>query len=363
MERAKLRILLTHVYAWPEVRRGGERYLHEVAAGLRAAGHDVRIVTTAVRPHHGNVHGVEVTYLRRRALLRRRFGDLSPELWFGANALARLMPAPFDVWHALGTADAAAASLAGRLKRAISVYTDLGISARSWRSQRPDRRLYETVVSHVDRYICLSDAAARSVERDYGRSPYVLGGGVNLDEFSPATSRNPTPVLLFTSDVSEPRKNFPLLLDALAIVRETRPDVELWLAGPGSPDQALRDARARDAVVELGVGDLAELPALYGRAWATVLPSGGEAFGLVVLESLASGTPVVTLDDAGPAELVNSGVGATSPAAADALAVALHQALDLSQERDIAERCRAAAEPHDWRRGVIPRLEAIYCGD
>ena len=46
-------------------------------------------------------------YLRRRHLLRRRFGALSSEVAFGAQAFGVLAPRRLDVWHAMGTADAA----------------------------------------------------------------------------------------------------------------------------------------------------------------------------------------------------------------------------------------------------------------
>ena len=358
-----LRVLLTHVYSWPEVRRGGERYLHEVGAGLAAAGHQVRIVSTASRASRARIEGVDVTYLKRRELMPRRFGDLSPEVAFGATAGLRYALGRFDVWHALGTADAASASILGRLRNVRSVYTDLGISERSWRERRPDRRLYDLVVKRVDRYVALSESAAEGVRRDYGRRVDVLGGGVDLDAFAPPAARAPKPTLLFTSVVDHPLKNFPLLLEALAILRSRRPDVELWLAGPGDATPALEagPAAAREAVVRLGVGELADLPGLYGRAWATVLPSRGEAFGIVVVESLACGTPVVTLDTGGASELVSPGVGAKAQETPEVLADACEQALDLASTPGTAERCRAAAEPHDWRRGVIPRLERIYC--
>src|SRR5919109_4204240 len=108
-----LRIALTHVYAWPGVRRGGERYLHEVAAALADAGHRVSIVTTAAESHRDRILGVDVTYLRRRRLLEDRFGSLSDEAAFGLQTLARGGLRGIDVWHALGTADAAAAALTG----------------------------------------------------------------------------------------------------------------------------------------------------------------------------------------------------------------------------------------------------------
>src|SRR4029077_18304773 len=118
-----LRVLLTHVYAWPEVRRGGERYLHEVGAALAAPGHQVRIVSTAPRAARARIRGVDVTYLRRRELMPKRFGDLSAEWAFGATAGLRYALGRFDVWHALGTADAASSSILGSLRSVRSVYT------------------------------------------------------------------------------------------------------------------------------------------------------------------------------------------------------------------------------------------------
>jgi hypothetical protein len=61
------------VYAWPEVRRGGERYLHELASALADTGHRVRVLTTAPTAKRDEVLGVEISYFRRRHLGRRRF--------------------------------------------------------------------------------------------------------------------------------------------------------------------------------------------------------------------------------------------------------------------------------------------------
>ena len=358
-----LRIALTHVYSWPEVRRGGERYLHELASALADSGHRVTILSTAREVGRGRVLGVDVRYLRRRErLLARRFGDLAGEVSFGMQAFARLLSKGLDVWHAFGTADAAAAAIAGRIVGLRSVYTDLGISERSWREARPDRRLYRIAVRHVDRYLALSRAAAAHIPKDYGRTPIILGGGVDLRSFHPAPRRNPVPALLFPASAADPRKNLPLLLQAVALLRRRHPTLELWLAGPGDPTPALSDApaEARAAAVPLGVTGLEDLVSLYGRAWVTVLPSWGEAFGLVVLESLACGTPAVTLADGGPAELVGPEVGATSRPTPESLAEACERALELATRAGVVDVCRAAAEPQDWRSGIVPRIESVY---
>ena len=61
-----LRIVLSHVYAWPEVRRGGERYLHELAAALAGGGHPVTILTSAPTGCRRAEMGVPVVAVRRR---------------------------------------------------------------------------------------------------------------------------------------------------------------------------------------------------------------------------------------------------------------------------------------------------------
>ncbi|MGH2728370.1 MAG: glycosyltransferase, partial [Actinomycetota bacterium] len=124
---SKLRIALTHVFAWPEVRRGGERYLHELAGALAKAGHEVIILSTAQEPGRQRILDVDVRYLRRHDRLGHWFWDQGVEVLFAGQALARLTLRRLDVWHALGTADAAAAALLGGVRNTRSVYTDLGI--------------------------------------------------------------------------------------------------------------------------------------------------------------------------------------------------------------------------------------------
>lgn len=357
-----LRIALTHVYAWPEVRRGGERYLHELASALADTGHHVRVLTTAPASSRGEVLGVEVTYLKRRRLAPRRFKDYADEVAFGGQALARLAATPLDVWHAFGTSDAAAAAALGRVRRVRSVYTDLGVPGKRSRNRRPDRRMFRFVRDHADHYLCLSDFAAGVLRADFGMTPGVVGGGVDIRRFAPAPARDPHPVLLFTGAVDTPRKNLPLLLEAVAVLRERGVPVRLWISGPGDPAPVLAGAppAARDAVELKGLGEPELLGELYGRAWDTVLPSEAEAFGLVLIESLACGTPVVSLDQGGPSEIVTPGVGFRAAKTADALADACAQALDLAAQPGTVTVCRAHSERYDWRTAIVPALEAVY---
>ncbi|MHB8465900.1 MAG: glycosyltransferase family 4 protein [Acidimicrobiales bacterium] len=360
-----MRILLTHVYAWPEVRRGGERYLHELSAALVGAGHDVTVISTAPVARRESVLGVEVTYLPRRRWMRR-YEEHSIEASFGLEVLARRAVSRLDVWHALGTGDGAAATTLARLRpRVRSVYTDLGNPSRAWRSARLDAPLHERIVRHADEYVCLSQFAARSLATDYGRLGRVIGGGVDMARFAPAAARSPEPTLLFSGAVDDVRKNLGLLLEAVGVLRRRGVAVRLVVSGPGDASEALAAApdAARAVTDVVGVGSVEDLPRRYGEAWVTVLPSAHEAFGLVLLESLACGTPVVAMaEGGGPAELVTPDVGALAAASADGLADACEAALQLAARPQTADACRSAASAHDWRTGVVPALEAAYVG-
>jgi alpha-1,6-mannosyltransferase len=95
----------------------------------------------------------------------------------------------------------------------------------------------------------------------------------------------------------------------------------------------------------------------------TALVSEREVFGMVVVESLACGTPAVVLDDGwGPSGIVTDGTGARAAATPEAVAVALRAALALARDADTVARCRAVGESYDWQRAVVPQLERVYAG-
>lgn len=366
MRGVGLRVVLTSAYAWPEVRRGGERYLHQLASGLAAAGHDVRILAAAPSAGAGEVLGVPVRRLRRREVRRRRYGDLAGEVGFGVQSLVQLGVRRLDVWHAMTTADAAAAVAVGAVRPGVrTVFTDHGFPAAASRAKRADARLHGVVARRIDAYVCVSEAAGAFLRSDFGRDPTVVPPGVDVDAFRPADRRHPAPALLYSGSVDEPRKNVRLLLAAAGRLRADLPDLELWLLGPGDLEPLLAAEPAGAAAVTRtgSVGD-ATLADAYARAWVTVLPSQAESFGMTVIESFAAGTPAVVLaESGGPAEIVVAGTGVCCPTAdAQALAASCREALDLARDPATRDLCRTRAEQFDWRRVVVPRLEAVYAG-
>ena len=355
-----MRIAYTHVHSWPDVRRGGERYLHELASAMARRGHDVTIWTTsATAPGHAVEDGVTVERLRRSP-----GDDARAERRFGARVLPHLLRRHYDVVHSLLPSDASAAIVARRLRRVgRCVYTNLGIPDRALWVARHDRRLHEFVVRQTDVYGCLSEAAAGALRRTFHRNSVITPGGVRLDRF-PVGVRAGQPTLLYSGTFDDPMKDIGLLLRAVAVVAARRPDVRLVMTGPGDAAVHLRTApeaaRSRTEVLPLATPDLA---AVYGAAWVTVLPSKWESFALALVESLACGTPVVATQHGASPERVVDGTGfLCEPDNLDSLVDACDRALDLAAEPGIAARCRAAAEPWDWD-ALAPHYERIYRGE
>lgn len=338
--------------------------MHELAAGLRRAGHDVSILSTGAAHGRDRVLDVPVSRLRHRRVLPSRFGDVASEVGFAVQALLRLLPRRMDVWHANTTVDAAAAALAGRLRpRLGTAHTNLGVPLRSWWQPRPDRRFHEYAVRHLDVYGCLSETAAHHLRDEYARDGVVVGAGVDLSAFTPAATRQSRPAILFPSSLDEPRKNAKLLLAAVDLLLRRGIELDLWLAGPGDVEAALRDTsqRVRDAVAIAELVSLDRLRELYRRAWVTALPSHHEAFGLTVVESHASGTPAVALrDGGGPAELISSSNGVLCEATPASLADALEAALTMARDPGVVALCRASAERWDWDRSIVPHMVELY---
>lgn len=360
-----MRIAFTHAFCWPEVRRGAERFVPALGAALARRGHEVTHLSSAWEPGREEADGVATVRLRRF------FHDIDRhEADFGRRVLPYLLKERFDAVHSLGRRDAVASIRAARVRRGRTVVTDLGIPDRAYWARRSARegRAVEKVVAGIDVYTGMSRTAVDALQREYGRGDgLVIPGGVDLEAFVVAPEREARPTLLFSGAFEEPHKEVPLLLEALPMVAEAEPEVQLWLSGSGDGERILSGASeaARERTHVLGLGEAERQHERYGRAWATCLPSRTDSFGMVLIESLACGTPLVTTTEGAPKELVQQGVTGelTPPGDAKALAGACLRAIDLARTPTTAEACRASAAAFDWNTALAPRCERIYAGE
>ena len=208
----------------------------------------------------------------------------------------------------------------------------------------------------------LSEAAALALAESTGLAATVIPPGTHVAEFSSSEPRAVDPVILCTASPTDPRKHVADLLPAFALLRNSVPRARLQITygegvGPRPEGLAAPGVELFDPRVP-GAGGL---PAAYARAWVSVLPSEREAFGQVLVESLAAGRPAVGMTDgAGPEILDDSGVGVLcADRSAEALAGALRRCLELARQPGIAARCVAHARRWDWE-AIGPRYETLY---
>jgi phosphatidylinositol alpha-mannosyltransferase len=284
------------------------------------------------------------------------------EQWFGWRVAPHLARGRFDATHAFMPHDAVAAIRTRRLGGHRTLYDEMGVPWLVWHKLR-DERARQRVARDVDVYGCMSQYALDALHANSDREGVRIPGGVRLGAFQPAVAREPVPTLLFSGAFDVPFKGVASLLEALALAAAKEPDVQLWLSGPGDGTALLAaaPAAARERTTILPLGEPGDQAGRYARAWATVLPSQRESFGMVMLESLACGTPIVTTDHGAPQELVTPATGAVSAAGdAASLADALVRAIALARRPETAAACRESATPYDWDDGIAPLLEKLY---
>ena len=162
-----------------------------------------------------------------------------------------------------------------------------------------------------------------------------------------------------------PIKGHDVLLRAVAAVRSDLPGVKLEIAGDGSLEQALRSTAARlelDGVVSF-LGRVAPSAPVVDRAEVVVVPSFGEGFGMVALEAMERGRPVIASAVGGLPEIVEDGcTGLLVPAGdAEALARAIRElAGDRERAAVMGAAGRARAHEEFSQERCTRRIEAIY---
>jgi glycosyltransferase involved in cell wall biosynthesis len=242
-----------------------------------------------------------------------------------------------------------------------------------WR--RPwHRRLFSAVTrvgyGLADRIVATSKGVADDLVSQFGVAPariVVIHNPVDLAQIAravaepidPAFERNWTPPVVVAAGRLADAKNYPLLIDAMAVLRQRVP-ARLFILGAGELEGMLRrrieELKLEDDVLLCGFQDN---PWKYiARADAFALTSRYEGFGNVLIEAMACGVPVVATSSPGTREIVGDGI--------DGLLVDRHEPADVAAalerlltdetfHRRLSAAARASAE-----RFALPVIAAAY---
>ncbi len=232
------------------------------------------------------------------------------------------------------------------------------------------RLIEQSTYNRCDRFIVLSKAFGNVLHQNY-QIPWskinIIPGGVDINRFQPNLSPKEAQIklgwpdnrlILFTSRRLVHRVGLDKLLQALAIIKPRIPDVWLAIAGRGHLQATLQQQATElgldNNVKFLGFLPDDQLPLAYQAAELTIMPSQSfEGFGLVILESLACGTPVLCTPIGGMPEILmplSPDLITASPEASD-IAKKLEQALLRQVLIPSREICRQYAITNfDWHK-------------
>jgi phosphatidyl-myo-inositol alpha-mannosyltransferase len=226
------------------------------------------------------------------------------------------------------------------------------------------------VLGRLDRRIAVSHPALEFVTQ-YFDGPYdVIPNGIDLQNYGENIEPFPwandgTPRILFVGRFEEQRKGFKYLMRAMPLVRQQFPNARLVVVGTGKPEK-FQDQMARYGVwgVDfIGYVTPEEKPRYYASCDIFCAPSiARESFGIVLLEAMASGKPVVAANIPGYASvLTNEQEGLlVMPRDPQAIALALVRVLaDADLRRRFAANGLATAEQYAWPR-VAERVLLSY---
>ncbi|HEY5639810.1 MAG TPA: glycosyltransferase family 4 protein [Dehalococcoidia bacterium] len=368
---------------FPYVRRGAERVMVEYGRYLTGQGHDVDIVTTKPGKRrvvkNGKLNVYYESQLNHPVLAQ--YKPLFRFYSFSLMAMKHLLTRDYDVLHMWLYMYGLPMRLTRRLKGTPYLYHQM--METTVVPEPFDEWLFRNVVIPADRVATLTNGFAAKLEKQIGVPVDILPPCVDMDTFVPTGERDVSePRILFASDVHDYHKGGHVILKAWDEIHRRCPEAILSFGGPGGQtgiptfqtfnllDEYVKTPEARKRIEFLGVGSEGDVPRRYARSSVTILPSVWEGFGLVLLESLACGTPVVGNGCGGPGEIItDERIGATIsvpdfPTLADPklpgeLAERVLHAIDLARRPETNDICREHAR--QWSREAVgEKLEEIY---
>lgn len=333
---------------------GAEVHLHEIGSRLARRGHEVHLLCSGYPGAAAQsevdgmrVHRVSGRYgfaFAGRREFRRLAAQLAPDIVVeDVNKvplnLPALWPGPFVllVPHLFGT----------------TAFRELPapVAAVVWAAERPMPRVYARAGVHAISASTKADLVQRGFRADAVR---VIYPGVDTTRFTPdpAVARESAPTFLYVGRLKR-YKQVDTALQALARCAGAR----LWVAGTGDDRPRLERLASglgvADRVSFLGYVSEEKKLELYRLAWAVVLPSLKEGWGITNLEAAGCGTPALAADNSALRESVRHGeTGYLFPTAdPGALADAMGRlAADAGLRERLGRGARAFAETFSWER-------------
>lgn len=321
----------------------------------------VSIVCPTGQSEHWRKHGTQSAYSSALLQTARQFG-------IAASTMLHTLPEP-DVIHAHDWLTAPAAITAQRISGKPLVFHVH--STEFDRSEgRPDPAILEIeseAMAHADTILAVSQRTRRQLISRYAIPPdriEVVYNGIDMDEHPwPARSNTESRFVCFLGRVTY-QKGPAYFVHAAAIALEQDPTLRFVMAGDGDLLPAMRSLANTlgidDRMIFTGFLGAEEVDHLLRHAGVLVVPSVSEPFGMVALEAVAAGVPVIISKNSGVSEVLSQAILVEHT---DVHSIA-NAMLNVTSDRALAERLRAGSRNEirsvNWHRAAL-RVRETYC--
>ncbi|MDN3054183.1 glycosyltransferase family 4 protein [Streptomyces sp. SRF1] len=359
-----MRIGIVCPYSW-DVPGGVQFHIRDLAAHLIRRGHQVSVLAPAddetPLPPYVVSAGRAVPVPYNGSVARLNFGFLS-----AARVRRWLHDGAFDVIHIHEPTSPSLGLLACWAAQGPIVATFHTSNPRS-RAMIAAYPILQPALEKISARIAVSEYARRTLVEHLGGDAVVIPNGVDVGFFADAGPKQEWQgeTIGFIGRIDEPRKGLPVLMRALPKILQARPGVRLLVAGRGDEKEAVADLPGplRDRVEFLGMVSDEDKARLLRSVDVYVAPNtGGESFGIILVEAMSAGAAVLASDLDAFAQVLDGGAAGELFANedADALAEAAVRLLG-NQERlaELRERGSRHVRRFDWST-VGADILAVY---
>ena len=241
------------------------------------------------------------------------------------------------------------------------------------------KTLEQIVYRRASRFIVLSQAFKHVLHEQYGVPLYkihIVPGGVDLEQFKISSSRTEARVelvwekertIIFCVRRLSKRMGLENLIQAIARVKTQYPDILLYIAGKGALADTLQaqiaELNLTNHVHLLGYLPDEQLPTAYRAANFSIVPTTSfEGFGLIIIESLAVGTPVLATPIGGIPEILQPFCPDLlfEDASVDKLTEGIIEVLSQKRQLPNSEACQAYVTNNFSWSVIAPQIKSVY---
>ncbi|MEU9106448.1 glycosyltransferase family 4 protein [Streptomyces xanthophaeus] len=351
-------------YSW-DVPGGVQFHIRDLAEHLIRLGHEVSVLAPAddetPLPPYVVSAGRAVPVPYNGSVARLNFGFLS-----AARVRRWLHDGTFDVIH---IHEPASPSLG-----LLSCWAAQGPIVATFHTSNPRSRamiaaypILQPALEKISARIAVSEYARRTLVEHLGGDAVVIPNGVDVGFFASAEPKAEWggQTLGFIGRIDEPRKGLPVLMAAFPKIVEACPDVRLLVAGRGDEEEAVASlpAELRSRVEFLGMVSDEDKARLLRSVDVYVAPNtGGESFGIILVEALSAGAAVLASDlDAFAQVLDQGGAGDlfANEDSDDLARAAIALLRDPDRRAELSARGSAHVRRFDWST-VGADILAVY---